>query len=308
MRAGLRALGALAAALMFAAPAAGAGQALDYRPQQSQRARRTAVLYFRYADTAWLGAETREITASETISFEHAAAQALVDGPGPLSGSLTPLFPPGAAVLSVQPQGDLLFVTFNEALLNRYADESSLLPPQDMAEAQLRRRLAMASLVNTLTERGEYRRVQVLVRAETAMRSSMRLAASYYLEDSHALPDPLTRDEARILTPAAAARMALDAWQRRDWRALTELAGSARPAQNGIASAFDRSPKLVAYALTPGTVSPDGQEAVVSATLDLTNQNGAVLHVPAFPLVLRRADGIWRPAYESLNALAEVQP
>ena len=280
-------------------------QVLDYRVQQSQHTTRPAVLYFPFAGTPWLGTQVRMIAASETISFEHAAVQALVDGPDAPSDSLSPPFPPGTQVLSVQPEGDLLFVTFNEALLGRYPDETL---PNDLAQAQLRRRLAMAALVNTLTERGEYRRVQVLARAETNIRTSMRLAASYYLEDSDVLLDPLTRDEARILTPADAAKMTLDAWQKRDWHTLYEQMRDLRPSQDEVARAFESSLRLVAYAASTGTVAPDGISAVVSVTLDLQDEGGAVFSLPAFPLVLTRVGGVWRPQYESLLRMAAVRP
>ena len=280
-------------------------QVLDYRAQQSQHTTRPVVLYFPFTGTPWLGTQVRMIAASETISFEHAAVQALVDGPDAPSDSLSPPFPPGTQVLSVQPEGDLLFVTFNEALLGRYPDETL---PNDLAQAQLRRRLAMAALVNTLTERGEYRRVQVLARAETNIRTSMRLAASYYLEDSDVLLDPLTRDEACILTPADAAKMTLDTWQKRDWRTLYDQMRDLRPSQDEVARAFESSLRLVAYAASTGTVAPDGISAVVSVTLDLQDEGGAVFSLPAFPLVLTRVGGVWRPQYESLLRLAAVRP
>ncbi len=300
---------ALAAALLLLTAVMPAGaQVLSPDPVNTQHSPRMAVLYFRLTGTQYLATEVRQIAASETISFEHAAVQALLQGPGPALDGLSPLFPPDTQVLSVQPEGDLLFVTFNEALLGRYADEGALALPQDMAEAKLRRRLAMASLVNTLTERGEFRRVQVLVRAETTVRTSMRLAASYYLEEGDVLPDPLTRDEARILTPGVMAGLSLTALQQRDWPALYDLTRDLRPSQAEMAAAFDESLKLVAYAITPGTVSPDGHHAVVAATLELQAESGTVFTVPSFPLVLVRADGVWRPQYESLLKLAAVRP
>lgn len=293
--------------LLLSMTLSASAQVLDAQPQQNLPTAQTAVLYFRLDGTPYLATELREIASSQTVSFEQAAAEALVAGPAPTSDSLSPLFPPGTQVLSVQPEGDLLFIIFNETLLGRYPDEGALTAPNDLAEAKLRRRLAMAALANTVTERGEFRRVQVLVRAETTVRTSMRLEESYYLEESAALPDPLTRQEARILTPAVMAGLTLSAWQQRDWRTLYDLTRDLRPSQAEMATAFDESLKLVAYTITPGTVSPDGSTAVVAATLEL-EASGGVFTLPAFPLVLVRADGIWRPSFESLLRLAVVGP
>lgn len=299
---------ALIALLVMGIALPAAAQVLDAQPKQAQHTAHMAVLYFRLSGTPYLAAEVREVISSGTVSFEQAAAQALVSGPGPMSDSLGPLFPAGTQVLSVQPEGDLLFVTFNEALLNRYADEGTLAAPGDQTQARLRRRLAMASLVNTLTERGEFRRVQVLVRAETTVRDSMRLAATYYLEESAALPDPLTRDEERIATPAVMAGLTLSAWQQRDWRTLYDFTRDLRPSQAEMTAAFDASLKLAAFSVTPGTTAPDGTSAVVTATLELEAAGGTMFTLPGFPLVLVRRDGIWRPQYESLLRLAKVRP
>lgn len=68
-------------------------------------------------------------------------------------------------------------------------------------------------LCATLTESGEYRAVQVLVRAESNVGSSMRLRESYFLADSELPCDALTREEtylphARGLGPAGAVCLA----------------------------------------------------------------------------------------------------
>lgn len=105
-------------------------------------------------------------------------------------------------------EGETLFVTFNEQLLGRYADEAVIFSTDySQGEGRLRRRLAMAALVNTLTESGLYSRVQVLVRQESYITSSMRLSMRYYLLEDDSLPPPLTRQESYILTPQVSAQI-----------------------------------------------------------------------------------------------------
>ena len=189
-------------ALMGVLPFSLAGQMLGVEAQQGDLLRQSVTLYYRYLDSGFLGREQREISFPRTTAPELAIAAALIEGPGSLSPWLNPLFPPGTQVLSALREGDRLFLTFNEALMNRYSDEALVMSGDyRKGEGQLRRRLAMASLVNSLTETGQYSSVQVLVRGETYIATSMRLSGRYYLEDGDSLPPPLLRQEEYIFTP-----------------------------------------------------------------------------------------------------------
>ena len=128
---------------------------LSAQAQEEQPIKLSATLYFRYRSTGYLAREVRELNASRTISDEMALINALVEGPGSLSPQLSPLFPAGTHALSTAVEGETLFVTFNEQLLGRYADEAVIFSTDySQGEGRLRRRLAMAALVNTLTESG----------------------------------------------------------------------------------------------------------------------------------------------------------
>ncbi len=288
---------------------------ISYLPERRENAESIATLYFRFRDSALLVQEERVVTAPRTGAVELSVIQELINGPSALSPYLHPLFPPGAEALSVHLESSTLYVTFNEALMAPYADETPLLLASSAyreGEGALRRRLAMASLANTLTETGRYRQVQVLVRAETSITASMRLNASYYLEDSRQILPPLTRNEGCIMTPERAAGMLLDAWQKEDWATLhrmvtgSETRGTARkPSENEVFTAFSQAPQLLDYAVTPGTVSPDGQSAVVCADLELRSPGGYVRSIAAYPLKLLRQEGIWQSGFDTLLRMAE---
>ena len=250
-----------------------------------------------------------------TESFALALIRALVDGPASLSPHLTPLFPPATAVLGVQQEGLLFFVTFNEAVMGRYADESTfLLSLLDyrQAEGLLRRRLAMSALVNTLTENLPCGTVQVLVRAETYISTSMRLSDRYYLKDSDTLPDPLVRDEASILTPSAAAQLVLDAWAKEGWDAAAALTDPVTeqpkqlPYDHGASDAEETAPVLSAYTVTPGSISPDGHQVIVCVDGEFLTPSGSSRHIRSFPLRLVRRQGVWFASHDSLLLLAEL--
>ena len=92
-------------------------------------------------------------------------------------------------------------------------------------EAALRRRLAVQSIVLSLTEDGRYQRVQLYV-ADNDDDIPRRIAMAW-LDPSATDPSLVLaaspRDEKVMLTPGRALDMILDAWQKRDFAALYPL-------------------------------------------------------------------------------------
>ncbi len=259
--------------------------ALSALPEETAAQTQSATLYFRFGDTGILKQEERELTVLPNESREKALVQALLDG-SQSGGSA--LFPEGTEVLSTKAADDVIYVTFSEALYGRYPDESAA--DLDTDAAVLRRRMAMAALCAALTESGEYQSVQVLVRAETDIGSSMRLRESYFLSDSDLPCDPLTRDDACLPAPALCARQALDAWKTRDWESLSPwICGGT---QSGAALSSSRI--LLAYEAGEACVSPSGQSAVVCLRLTVRDAKGSGESEISCSLPLRREGGVWK--------------
>lgn len=269
----------------------------------------SAVLYFRYGDTGYLAMEERILSVNRNERPEKALIQALIDGPLATSSSLSPLFPPHTEVLAVSKQDHTLFVTFNEALLNRYADEPGDISQEPWkTEAALRRKLCMDSLTATLTEAGLCTQVQVLVYRENIRSNSMRLHAGFFTRSQDdTLLAPLTRTEDTLFTPHNAASALLNAWMTQDYAMMYALASrentnDPRPGEQEAISAFAAGKILTGFMLSPGQVSADGQNAVLCADMTLRG-NGTDLSVSGFPLHLRREDGLWKISYSDLLSL-----
>lgn len=277
---------------------------LGYQPPDSADDK-SAVLYFRYMGSGWLGQEVRDVSVPRTDNMEKALVQALLDGPSIRSPHFRPLFPPGTQVLSVLEEGGRLFVTFNERLLDPLAGEEAETEGSDNAPSLLRRRLAMASLVNTLTESGEYSSVQVLVLGQPNAAGSMRLSARYYLEDRDSLLDPLKRQEEWIVTPGLAAGLILSTWQSQFFSQLklfvTRENAQWRPEEASLD--IEKLPGLLSYHVSGGSVSPDGSYAVLTVDARMAGQDGMQRDVSGYPLRLVRQDGIWKMSETSLLLL-----
>ncbi|NLG56846.1 MAG: GerMN domain-containing protein [Clostridiales bacterium] len=299
----------LGLALFFCLPTGNLeGLLTDQSPQEAQE--RLGTLYFRAANSRWLEREQRPVAFTRSESYEKALVQALIDGPLQ-SSRLSPLFPQGTQVLSVISEGRQLFVTFNERLMASYPDEAASINQADYrsGEGLVRRELAMASLVNTLTENGEYAQVQVLVRAETTLTGSLRLSSRYYLKDSDSLPDPLTRQEELIMLPGYAAEQVMALWKRRDWTALRErlVQGPAdAAAQSAFTQALEASPVILQYTVSPGIPAPDGSYAVASLSLSYQVTGGVEKSIENWPLYLIRSPGAWEVPWDAFVALLEA--
>lgn len=269
----------------------------------------SATLYFRYDESPYLAAEERILSVDRDESLEKALIQALIDGPLVTSSLLSPLFPQDVEVLAVSRQGDTLFVTFNEALLGRYADEPGDISQEPWkTEFPLRRRLCMDSLTATLTEAGLCTQVQVLVYRENIRSNSMRLHAGYFTrsQDETLLP-PLTRNEAALFTPHNAADTLLRAWMTQDFSTLYTLvarenATDPRPGEQESISAFAAGKALTGYTLSSGQVSFDGQRTVLCVDMSLRG-SGNDLTFSGYPLHLSREEGLWKISYSSLLSM-----
>ena len=264
-------------------------------PDDSAALQFTATLYFAYGDTGLLRQETRTVTRAPNETREKALVRALLEGARE-TGS-RPLFPEKTELLSTHAQGGMLYITFNEALYDRYADEDA-----EWERSVERRQLALDALTATLTESGEYGSVQVLVRPEANVGRSMRLTTRFFREEPETTVPPLTRQSSRLPSPSAYARELLLAWQDRSAERLMAFV-SARDGGGALAEELAAARALLGFAVYDGTVSPDGGSAVVCVDLTLRDADGMETAVDAFPLRLLREGGAWKIQRSHLAAV-----
>jgi hypothetical protein len=275
----------------------------------------TATLYFRYLDTGMLAAQERVISIPRNTTREKALVQALLDGPGVSAPLLTGVFQAGVSILGAQAVDGVLFITLNDSLLGRYDDEpAELTTPFWKAEAPLRRKLAMTALVAALTETGEYQSVQVLVRGQTQVMTSLRLNKSYFMAGDDSLTGPMTRDETLLLTQANTARIILDAWRQGDVKTLYRFiaakdprTGIARPDEQAAYALLGQARPLVGFTVSPGSISQNGQTAILCADITLQTLSVDSASYTAWPMLLIRENGIWKIPYPNLAAMMAIE-
>lgn len=268
----------------------------------SLRSQETVTLYFRYLDEPYLAPESRPITLSPDQSREMALLSALLSGPDVQSPELSACFPTGVKALSTVRQGRTLFVTLSAQIMNSWPDEPSSWrdDPYWAQEAPLRRKLAMQSLIATITENCSVDSVQVLVEQSGYVTDSLRLRERYYLttDDASLLAPALRRDDSLLLTPHNTLQTILTLWHTRDWTRLNRyLALNANIDLAGL-------PHLTGFTFTGGAISPDGQSATF--TLDATLRAGQTeSSVTGRILRLHREAGLWRISPDQLTGWLE---
>lgn len=265
------------------------------------------MLFFRYQQTGLLACETRSIQVPRDESTELTVVRQLLAGPQASHEDLVRLFPHNTTVTDVTATEDTLMVTLSEGLLN---DGLPATWAEDAAwknEAPLRRKLAIQSLVATLTENFSYPYVQIFIAHEQAANVSTRLDASYFLDGRTGPTEKLCRDETLLMTMQNTALHVLEAWYQRDYERLYQFTATAqandqRPFYQDFAQELDGCVPLVAYTASAGHAPAGSDRATL--TLNLTCVlDGQETELPALPLRLIREEGIWRVPYSELKRL-----
>ncbi len=289
-------------------------------PGASDNTGRTAqnevTLWFRFSGEPYLAAETRTITQLTGQSFEMALLEALFAGPGTRMVELVSALPEGSRVLSTVRQGRTLLVTVSREFLEIPADVPVDWQEYDTwrVEAPLRRRLAMQSLTATATENCDVDEVLVLVEQGAEAGASLRLKQNWFLDDSEdsVLTGPQVRDDSLLLTPEGTGQAVIACWLRRDWSRLYRFTaaqdaytGAVRPAYRDFVAQMEALPVLTDAACTGCSVAGGGEEATLSARMQIRDDGGALRTLQGRVLRLRRENGLWKISMEQLTGWLE---
>lgn len=260
-------------------------------------------LYFRYLDEMKLAAESRVLTVPRDESVEYAIVAALVEGPSAGHSELKRLIPADTQVESVISRDDILFITLDDGFLNDDVPEDWAADEDWQQEAPQFRKLVAQSLVASVTEYSPYTGVQILLHKSGEVQTSLRLENAYFLDGSTGLSDPLTRDETLLLTLSNTADIILSAWQEHDFDRLYKfVADEDQPSLAAFTEALSEAGALKEYSVSSGSVAVDGQTAMVTAFLRTLDATGS-RDVAAYPILLKRENGVWKITYARLSAI-----
>ena len=269
-------------------------------------------LYFRFADTGVLGAQRAQLDIRREETVATSIVQQLIEGPDISHENLTGLFPQGTELISVSGDGATAFVTLSRGFLGKPdgapTDWEDLTQWQE--EAALRRRLAVQSIALALTEDARYQRVQLYI-ADNDDEIPQRIAMAWMdtsVTDPTLVLAACPRDESAMLTPERALDMLMDAWQRQDWAAMYLLMADTQDDPLSTPGEFEakmeeRDISLLEYSLTNGTVSFDGQTAMLVLDAAIRSREGGDAQIVRETVPLVRVQDNWAMRENTLESL-----
>ena len=262
-----------------------------------------ATLYFRYLDEPLLAAETRMLAVRRDQRPEQAILHALLEGPSAGNADLRRLIPADVTVEGISSRGQVLFITFNEAFLQDGIPDTWANDDAWKVEAPLIRELITQSIAASITESYPYAGVQLLVHKQNEIQTSLRLNNEYFLDGSAGLSEPVLRDEALLLTPQTTVKVLLEAWYQKDYERMYKyVAQDEKPAYASFVDTLSTAPSPEVFTVGGGSVSADGQTAVVTVYLRLLYQ-AEDEEMLSYPLQLVRENDVWKITYAHLTAL-----
>ncbi len=287
----------------------------DAAVEETVRVTEERTLWFRFLDEPYLAPETRAVAQQSGQSEEMAVLSALFAGPGTQYVELGSPFPEGTRVLSTYRSGRTLLVTVSREWLNPFPDEPEdwQYDPVWQTEVPLRRKLAMQSLVATVTDSFDVDEVVVLLEQGEVLSASLRLPQSWFMDGGGDEPaDAQTRDDACLLTPSVTADAIMTCWLRRDWQrlyryvaAVDPYTGEARPAYRDFVADMENCAPLTSASCLGWSVSRDGGSCTVSLRVELRGDDGGARTLDARVIRLHRSGGVWKISMQSLTGWLE---
>lgn len=287
-------------------PAKGTNIPISNVPQAAQSNKYNAVLYYGYRDQEMLTDEMRAIDVPSNERVEMAILRELIKGPTSTNDELVPVINPKTTVVYVKDSGTILLVTLSKEFLLPFGDE-----PQDYAvlpdwapAVQRRLRLAIDSIVNSLTEIGQFAQVQIFIdmdgtgNGQRIKRKDVGLDTDTGNAAGDQPLEPLMRQDDVILTPQKTVSVVMDLLKDRNYPdayKYISFSGDNPPTPDELAQTINASQRVLDdYKITGESVSADGTGAVVTTDITVREKNVDSSTMPSIPVRLVRVKECWK--------------
>ena len=232
---------------------------------------------------------------------------------GPKGADETAVINPETKVLSVTQNKDCYFVLLSREFMEPYGLlQDSASNPESNEEAKENQRLAVYSIVDSLTELGTCSRVQILIdvdgkgNGQRVSRKDLGFTGSN--EDQPI--EPLGRNGSVIRTPARSLEELIKLIMNGDlssaYKGVAENSdeNGETPSQDELAAMISGKKSTIStYGILDETVAPNGRSAVVTinVTVKYGTGTGLELRRTLLPVKMIREDEVWKVAYMSLQ-------
>lgn len=270
-------------------------------------ATREWALYYRVRDEDFLVRVMSSVDIRDNM-LEESLIEALINGPKSGLAELIGVFPAGTRIIDTASEGDTLLLT----LSYHFLDAPSNMPagwrdnPSQKSEVYLRRRLALASIVSTITEETRYSAVQLYITSDENDAIGRRISRSEIFEnESDILLSQIKRSEEYLLTHFNAADIILRSVQTKNIDTLYKFISGFPEENTFLSEIFGNGNRLTAYSLSSGMVSNDGQNAILIANLVFENTGGETRD-EEFAFRIEQENSLWKIKYDTLKRMMEA--
>lgn len=279
----------------------------------------TVTLYFRYAYSPFweplLCGEEQQIEVAANETHETAIVKALVMGPR--GADARSVINPETRVYSVTRNKDCYFVLLSREFMEPYGltkDRQS--DPETVEEAMANQRLAVYSVVNSLTELGTCSRVQILIDVDGRGNGQRvpRRELGFTGGNADQPIEPLGRDGSLIRTPASSLEELIKLIMNGDlssaYKGVAENSdeNGETPSQDELAALISGKKSTIStYGILNETVAPNGRTAVVTINVSVKYGAGTGMELrrTLLPVKMIRENEVWKVAYMSLQNIFE---
>lgn len=271
-------------------------------------------LYFRCTDEPYLSGDTRSIEVHADERIEAAVLRELIKGPNSSKQELEALIHPQTRVINIADSGDTLIVTISGEFLQQakplpenWADDLVL-----REEAMLRRRLAVYSVVDTLTGMGRYANVQILVDLDgSGIGKRLRSATFGFTSGgvSETPIEPMSFENKVILNPQNTLDLILRSVMEKNWSSVyrfisqREEYGTVPVYENALAMFATLPAQIDRYSIIEISIESSGDKAVVFVDMRYHTKNGEVITRKSVPIRMIMENEIWKATYESVTRM-----
>lgn len=260
----------------------------------------STAVYFGYEDDSVLAPSDEIFTLTADTTIEQLILLRLIQGPDASAEGLRRLINPNTTIKGISEQNGYLSIMLSKEFLEPY---------QGIDAGAQTKRLAVYSIVNSVTELGLHSRVLLLVDKEGNGTGDRLTAAEAGFQDlGSAMLEPLTREPDLIITPDKTIEICLSSIMEKNYGRLeqylaqTDLDDDFAPSGQALAESLGSLNSIASFNVLRGiSISQDGTRATATVSLSYVNQLGQLVELEHLPLLLIREE-VWKLSFSSLAA------
>lgn len=264
-------------------------------------------VYYGYSSNTYLCSELRQITDNQSTLIEKLAIEEIIKGPS--NNELSALITKETTV-SVEGISDTLFVTLSDDFMLTLPTENSNFKnnEQDNKAVLNRRKMAIYAIVNTVTELGNYQRVQISIKDKkknTTYRPTLYEVGLSNVESENVFLEVLTHAPEYNLSPVAVLNNAFGYVQKQNfhslYKSISQINSSVKISETDFLSMVkDTKLKITETVIDPNVTYTSTGIAIVNANF-IFEQNGETHSFTNYPVRVILDNNIWKLEYNSVS-------